>query len=134
MSKIMIVDDEPDVAYILKTVLVKEGYKVIEASNGKECLEKVKEEKPKLILLDIMMPDINGWEVCKEIKENPSTSYIPVSMLSIKGDDEDKKKSFEYAHADEHLTKPINFEEVISTVETLLNKAHSKALLEKAHR
>jgi DNA-binding response OmpR family regulator len=125
MTTIMVVDDDPGIVFILKTRLTREGYEVIEAYTGEECLQKIEEVKPDLVLLDTAMPDINGWEVCKRIKENQLTSSIPIAMLSIRDYEEDKKKSFEYAHADEHLIKSIYLHrEVMDTVNTLLEKTH----------
>lgn len=115
------VDDDPDWIFILKTILTKEGYEVIGVNSGKECLNKIKEVKPNVVLLDIMMPDINGWEVCRRIKEDRDTGYIPVSMLSIRDAEEDKKRSIECG-ADGYLGKPIKFEEVIRTVRELERK------------
>ena len=78
MSKIMFVDDELDVLDMTEQILLKEGHEVIIASNGTECLEILKNEKPDLILLDVMMPKIDGWTVCKKIKTNKETKDIPV--------------------------------------------------------
>lgn len=113
---ILVVDDEEDVIYIVKTVLMKKGYKVIEAKNGREALEKVKKEKVDAVILDIMMPDINGWEVCRKIKEDEETKDLPVVMLSVLRDFVDRKKSIEYAKADYHLTKPIEFEMLLNLI------------------
>lgn len=117
MVKILIVDDDPDIHFILKTALKKEGYDIVELSSGNECLMRIEEIKPDLVLLDIEMPDISGWEVCKRIKE--SKLSVPVSMLSIRRSKESIEKSLDYAHADKHLTKPINIKEVIRTVKDL---------------
>jgi len=124
-KRIMIVDDDPDIIYILKTLLRREGYYVIEAYSGEECLYKVEETSPDLILLDIMMPGIDGWEVCRRIKENRITSSILVSILSIRREGEDIEKSFKYSHADGHLKKPIDMEELLSTVKTLLREGNA---------
>lgn len=121
MSKpinIMVVDDDPDIIFILKTLLKREGYKIVEASGGADCIKKLK-KKIDLVLLDLMMPDMDGWETCRRIKENPDTKSIPVSILSVKGDDADLKKSREYAHADGHLVKPINYRELLKTIGAL---------------
>jgi CheY-like chemotaxis protein len=119
-KKIMVVDDNEDMIYMLSTVLKKDGYKVVGATSGEECLRRVNTDKPDLILLDIMMPGIDGWEVCKRIKESGLFISVPISMLSVRKDEEDFKKSLQYAHADAHLTKPVNFEELRKTVESLL--------------
>jgi CheY-like chemotaxis protein len=120
MAKILIVDDDPGTVEVLRRIFTRNGYEVLVASNGKACLEKVETEKPDLVFLDIIMPGIDGWEVCRRIKENPSTRRIQVSMLSTRKSAEDMRRSFEYAHADEHLGKPINFDEVLKTADALL--------------
>lgn len=122
MRKVMIVDDEADILFLLKTILKRAGYDIVQASNGEECLEKLKVEKPDAIILDIMMPGIDGWETCKKIKEDKSTSSIPVSMLSAKKEPEDIEKSLKYAHADKHLFKPIKAEAIKEEIEELLKK------------
>lgn len=119
MTKVMVVDDDPDVLLVLKRVLGRKGYNVVGACSGKECLERVKDDRPDIIFLDVMMPGMDGWEVCREIKDNPSTSSIPVSMLTVMNDAEDITKSLS-AGADQHLGKPINFKEVLNSVEDLL--------------
>lgn len=121
---ILIVDDEDDILFILKNVLSRKGYNVKEAYSGEECLELVKKDKPDLIFMDIMMPGIDGWEAARKIKTDPETSDIPISMLSVKCDSEDLKRSREYAGADEHLCKPLDFNQLLSTVETLLSAAN----------
>ncbi|MFQ5887861.1 MAG: response regulator transcription factor [Candidatus Hydrothermarchaeales archaeon] len=118
MVKILIVDDEPDILFILKNALKKEGYDIVEMTSGNECLLKIEEIKPDLVILDIMMPDIDGWEVCKRIKE--SFKDIPVSMLSVRKSEDSIEKSLKYANADRHLTKPIKIEEVRRTVKQLV--------------
>lgn len=123
MAKIMVVDDEPDMRLVLRKLLEREGYKVIEAENGEECLREAEKKKPDLILLDIMMPGLDGWEVCRMLRESPSTASIRVSMLSVRNGEEDVEKSFEYAYADAHLGKPVKHEELMSTIERLLRQA-----------
>ncbi|NIM03776.1 response regulator, partial [bacterium] len=97
------------------------GYVVKEAKSGEECLNILTVEKPDLIYMDIMMPGIDGWETVRKIKTNPDTRHIPVSMLSVKSDPEDLRKSREYSLADEHLTKPVDFEALLNTTESLLS-------------
>lgn len=119
-KKILIVDDEPDILLILRKILEKEGYKVIDAESGEEGLKKIKEVKPDLALVDIMMPGMDGWEVCRRIKENEDTKDITVAMLTVKTEDPDKVKSFDEALADWHIAKPIKRERLIKTVKWLL--------------
>lgn len=115
--KIMVVDDDPDVIYVLENILSRYGCEVVGVTDSKKCVETVKKEMPDLIFLDVMMPDVNGWEICKKLKEDPATSGIFVSMLTVRREDEDIKKSFEYAGANKHLCKPINLTEIKGVVE-----------------
>ena len=119
--KILIVDDDSDVLFVLKHILNKAGYKVVSATSGGEGLEKVAKESPDLVILDVMMPDMNGWDVCKKIKED--SPDLPVSMCSILRKMHEIEKSFNYAGADRHITKPISFENVLNTVSALLSAA-----------
>lgn len=82
--KIMTVDDEPDIRFMVRRILEKAGYEVIEARNGEECLEKLKKEKPDLILLDVMMPGLNGWETLKKIRAKEEWKSIPIAMVTVK--------------------------------------------------
>jgi CheY-like chemotaxis protein len=116
---ILVVDDEPDITFIIKRLLSREGYSVKEAHTGEECLALLKNERPDLIFMDVMMPILDGWETTRKIKTDPQTKDIPVAMLTAKGKPEDKAKSLDYALADAHLNKPIDFEMLLSTAETL---------------
>lgn len=116
-KKILIVDDDPDFLFILNHILKREGHEVISAQKGMEGLEKVRTEKPDMVFLDIMMPDVDGWEVCRRIKTaNPT---IVVSMCSVLRDPEYIEKSIRFAGADEHITKPLSFNKVLVTVNGL---------------
>lgn len=120
MSKILVIDDEPDIVYLIRLILEKEGYEVVEANSGTQGLELAKKEKPDLILLDVMMPDMLGWEVCRRIKADKELRKVPVAMLTVKSAAEDKLKSLEEAKADWHIAKPIDRDKLLSTVEWLL--------------
>ncbi len=122
MARIMFVDNEPDLIFLVTKMLRNDGYDVVTASSGEECLRMLKKEKPDLILLDIMMRGIDGWEVCKKIKEDKQTKNIPIVMLTVRTSDDSKRKSFEYAHCDEHIDKPFAKEELLSTIKKLLKK------------
>ncbi len=120
MPKIMVVDDEVGIRFILRKTLERAGYDVVEADNGEECLNMFGEVGPDLVFMDVMMPGMDGWEACKTIKETRQWKNIPVSMLSVKAEAEDIKKSLEYARADAHLTKPMDMKEIVETAEKLL--------------
>ena len=115
--KIMLVDDEPDILLIERTILKKAGHEVIETESGEECLERLKTEKPDIILLDVMMPGINGWETAKQIKEDENTKDIPVIMVTVRGSEEDMTKSFQYGKSDGHVSKPIIKEKLLNTID-----------------
>ncbi len=117
MREILVVDDETDMRSAISMILKKNGYtNVVEASNGEECLKRIKESDPDLVIMDIMMPDMDGWEVCKKIKEhNPK---LPVSLLSVMCGMDDVRKSLD-AGADWHLAKPIHQDEILRAASEL---------------
>ena len=122
MSKIMIVDDEEKIREIVLKMLEDKGHEVMEAESGKECLEIIKDKKPDLILMDVMMPEMDGWEAAREIKKDKANEEIIISMLTIRSEDEDKIKSLDDASADWHIAKPIKREKLIQTVGWLLKR------------
>jgi DNA-binding response OmpR family regulator len=105
--RILVVDDDKNVVQIIAVNLRYEGLEVIEAYDGEEALAKVAAEKPDLILLDIMMPMMDGIEVCRRLKKNPQTASIPIIMLTAKTMDGDMLAGWD-AGADDYLTKPFN--------------------------
>ncbi len=120
MATIMVVDDEEDILSLIRKILTRKGHRVITAKDGKEALEKLKQIKPDLILLDIMMPGLSGYQVCKMIKQSNDTHTITVAMLTVKADDEDKVRALEDSGADWYFTKPIDVERFAKSVEWLL--------------
>ncbi len=127
MGKILVVDDEPDIVYLIKKILEKGGHKVIEAYNGEECLEKVKTEKPDLILLDIMMPGLDGYDILRILKSKEDTKSITIAILTAKSSDEDKIKSLD-EQADWHISKPIDKDKLLDMVDWLLKSPPRKVL------
>jgi len=122
-QKILIVDDELDTLIPLKRTLEIGDYQVIEASNGMEAIEKTRSEQPDLILLDLMMPGMDGIEVCKVLKEDPSTGDIPIIMLTAKGDIEDKIGGIETG-ADDYVTKPFDLGELKARIKMILRRSN----------
>lgn len=121
MSKILIVDDNEEILQVFGNMLERGGYEVMVADSGLTCLEILKDEKPDLILMDVVMPGMNGWDVVKEIKNDEANNDIIVSMLTVKSLDTDHEKSLgEEVNADWHITKPIGQVELLKTVKSLL--------------
>jgi PAS domain S-box-containing protein len=133
-SAILIVDDTPDNLRYLSTMLLEQGYRVRKATSGEMALKSIQLEQPDLILLDIKMPGIDGYEVCRNLKEVPETRGIPVIFLSAMDDAMDKVKAFEVGGAD-YITKPFRVEEVAIRVENQLTiRRQQKQLQEKNDR
>ena len=118
-KKIFIADDESGFVSTLRSRLEFEGFEVTTAPDGKSALEKIPGEKPDLILLDVMMPAMNGYQVCRELKENSATKEIPILMLTAKSQESDKFWGRE-AGADAYMTKPFDMDELINEIEGLL--------------
>lgn len=128
-ESVLIIDDIPKNLQVLGTILSDEGYRVIIVDSGSEALETVERALPDLILLDVMMPGLDGFEVCKRLKESPKTQDIPVIFLTVKGEVEDIVQGFEYGAMD-YITKPFHAEELLIRVKTQLQlKSHRETIL-----
>ena len=121
-AHLFIVEDEMPIITLLKYNLEKEGHKISYAINGEDALREIKDKSPDLIILDWMLPDISGVEVCKNLKRNNLLKNIPVIMLTAKGEEEDKLKGFETG-ADDYVTKPFSQKELSARVNALLKRA-----------
>ena len=117
-STILVVDDERNIVQLARLYLRNEGYQVETAANGREALEKVRQTSPSLILLDLMMPEMDGWEVCKQLRK---TSDVPIIMLTARDDDIDKVVGLELG-ADDYVTKPFNPRELVARVKAVLRR------------
>lgn len=118
-KKILVVDDDPYILMSLEYLMQKNGYKVIVARNGTEARELVQEERPDLVILDIMMPDIDGYEICRFIKQSPELNHILVVFLSAKTRDADQKRGME-AGAALYVFKPFATRALIKEINQLL--------------
>lgn len=123
--KILIVDDEEHIRELIKFNLEKNQYKVVCAENGIDALKVAKEEMPQLILLDLMLPGMDGYDVCKEIRSNPNLSKIPIIMITAKGEEFDKILGLELG-ADDYLTKPFSVRELVARVKAVLRRINMK--------
>lgn len=115
-KKIMIVDDEPDVLKSLKTILERQNYEVITVENGFECLSEVEKGFKGVILMDIMMPEMDGWETIRELIDRGLMNGLSIEIITAKGTpDRDKMKGLE-SYIEDYLAKPIDIEELISSI------------------
>ncbi|MDP4662037.1 MAG: response regulator transcription factor [Salibacteraceae bacterium] len=123
-KKILVVDDEADILEFLSYNLVKEGAKVYTADNGLAAIEIARSKKPDLILLDVMMPEMDGVETCMQLREKPDTKNIIIAFLTARGEDYSQIAGFE-AGADDYITKPIKPRVLISRLKALLRRKES---------
>lgn len=118
--KIIVIDDDPGILEILEFNLNIRGYNVLAFTSGKEALEKVFDEKPDLIILDVIMPDLDGWEILKIIKDHLSENSIKILMLTAKSTEKDKLIGRSILKADDYITKPFDLNELLATIRKLL--------------
>lgn len=121
-EKILVVDDEEHILELIKFNLESAGYQVVTAENGEDALRLCSEEKPDLVLLDIMLPGIDGLEVCRRLKSQKETMLIPIIMITAKGEEVDKIIGLELG-ADDYITKPFSVRELVARVKALLRRA-----------
>jgi len=124
MKTILVIDDEKDLIKLIDFNLSKEGYLVIGAKDGVQGLEIARKHKPDLILLDIMMPKMDGWEVCKKLKSGNETAHIPIIMLTARAQESDKVLGLELG-ADDYMAKPFNVRELTARVKAVLRRTES---------
>jgi twitching motility two-component system response regulator PilH len=118
-EKILVVDDSPTELQLMVEPLINRGYRVITATNGIEALEQVAKELPSLILLDVLMPGKNGFQVCRQLKTDPATRDIKIIIVSSKCQESDRFWGLKQG-ADEYLAKPVNEENLLNHISTLL--------------
>ena len=121
-ANIYIVEDEEPIITLIKYNLEKEGYKVSYSDNGNDGIKGIKNSLPDLVLLDWMLPDFSGVEICKNLKKDIKFKNIPIIMLTAKGEEEDKIKGFNFG-ADDYITKPFSFPELLARVKALLRRS-----------
>jgi phosphate regulon transcriptional regulator PhoB len=124
-NRILIVDDAPDIVDLVSYNLKKSGFKVSAASDGEEALEKVRRNKYDLIVLDLMLPGIQGVELCRTLRKDPKTAAIPIIMLTAKGEESDRVVGLE-SGADDYLTKPFSARELIARIKAVLRRSGDK--------
>jgi len=126
-GKVLVVDDEIYIVHILDFSLGMEGYEVLTALDGEQAFEKAKAERPDLIVLDIMMPKLDGYETCKMLKADEATKNIPVILLSAKGRNVDQKVGFEVG-ADDYITKPFSPRKLVERINAILGQSNQQRM------
>ena len=125
-TKILLVDDEPDILEIVGYNLSQEGYQIFTAANGKEAIAKAKKEIPDLIIMDVMMPEMDGMEACENIRKIPELSNVIITFLTARSEDYSQVAGFD-AGADDYITKPIKPKLLVSKVKALLRRLNERA-------
>jgi DNA-binding response OmpR family regulator len=125
VKHIVCIEDEPEMIDLIQLILNRRGFEVLGASGGKEGLELVRKTHPDLVLLDLMMPDMDGWEVYQQMKADESTRNIPVIIVTAKAQNIDKVLGLHIAKVDDYIAKPFGPQELIDSVEKILNQRSS---------
>lgn len=126
-EKILIVDDEENILELIRFNLQALGYEVLTLNNGSDALNVIRQEKPKLVLLDLMLPGMDGYDICKEIRKDSSISYIPVIMITAKGEELDKILGLELG-ADDYVSKPFSVRELLARVKAVLRRTSTQVI------
>ena len=129
MNRILVVDDDRDIVRLVRSYLEKAGFEILTAYDGETALQLLRSEKPQLLILDLMLPDRDGWEVARLVRSAPDISGTPIIMLTARVEDNDKIIGLEIG-ADDYITKPFNPREVVARVRALLRRS----LMQQDHR
>jgi phosphate regulon transcriptional regulator PhoB len=124
-EKIIVIEDEADILEVIQYNLTREGYQVLTSKDGEEGLAQVRQEAPDLVLLDLMLPGLDGIEVCKQLKQNPVTRSIPIIMVTAKGEESDIVLGLGVG-ADDYITKPFSPKELVARVKAVLRRGPLK--------
>ena len=120
IKNILCIEDEPEMIDLIRIILNRHGFEVEGADGGKEGLEKIRKNPPDLVLLDLMMPDVDGWEVYQQIKANEKTKDIPVIIVTAKAQNIDKVLGLHVAKVDDYLSKPFGPQDLLESVQNVL--------------
>jgi phosphate regulon transcriptional regulator PhoB len=123
-SRVLVVEDEPDIRNLLAFHLEREGYQVVKCRSGVEALHQIRATPPDLVLLDLMLPEMNGLEVCRRLRQDVATAQLPIVMLTAKGDEVDRVLGLELG-ADDYIVKPFSPKEVVARVRAVLRRSRS---------
>ncbi|MEJ2556641.1 MAG: response regulator [Anaerolineae bacterium] len=120
--RILCIEDEPEMIDLIRLILERKGFEVLGAVGGQEGLDVVRNEKPDLVLLDLMMPDVDGWEVYRQMKADAELQHIPVVVVTAKAQSIDKVLGLHIAKVDDYVTKPFGPSDLVESVERVLRK------------
>ena len=129
-AKVFLVEDEQSIITLVQYNLKKEGFKVSISSNGEEALREIKEQEPDLVLLDWMLPDLSGIDICRSLKKDKKLQDLPIIMLTAKGQEEDKVAALN-AGADDYITKPFGHAELVARINALLRRSKPRVAEDK---
>jgi two-component system alkaline phosphatase synthesis response regulator PhoP len=124
VGQILVVDDEQDLVWSLRHSLTNEGYEVFTAYSGEQALDIIGKHRPDIVILDVVMPGLSGWEVCRQLRQDPTLASVPVLFLTVRRDVPDRIKGLEEG-ADDYLVKPFDLGELKARVKALLRRAQS---------
>ncbi len=122
MRKVVCVEDEPEMIDLIRLILNRKGFEVIGANGGVKGLETIRAEKPDLVLLDLMMPEMDGWQVYQQLKADDSTADIPVIVVTAKAQNIDKVLGLHIAKVDDYIPKPFSLQELVDRVDKVLKR------------
>ena len=126
-TRIVCVEDDPEMIELIRLILTRQGYEVIGANGGHEGLAIIREKRPDLVLLDLMMPDMDGWEVYQQLRDDKTTRHIPVIIVTAKAQGVDKMLALQIAKVDDYITKPFGPAELLTSVLRVLEEAGIEA-------
>ncbi len=124
--RVVCVEDEPEMIDLIRLILGRSGYEVVGAHGGKAALEVIKAQRPALVLLDLMMPDMDGWEVYQQLKADDQLDHIPVIVVTAKAQSIDKVLGLHIAKVDDYISKPFSPQELLDSVEQVLQKVQEE--------
>lgn len=122
--KMVCIEDDAEMIDLLKLILGRKGYEIHGAENGRDGLEMIRREQPQLVLLDLMMPEMDGWEVYRQLRSDEKTRHIPIVVVTAKAQNIDQVLGLHVAHVDDYITKPFSPNDLVERVENVLKRSN----------